>query len=95
MSTKKWFSGALVLSVALSLVIAGGAWAQYQERGSGKASGSYGSGQETGSGSKYGKQQTPQSGCKTDDPYGVCAPPAAAKKTKPSTSRPSDQGTSK
>jgi hypothetical protein len=91
MKTKKWFGGALVLSAALSLAISGGAWAQSQERGSGKASGSYGSSQGTGSGSQYGKQQTPQSGCKADDPTGVCAPPAASKKTKPSTSRPEQE----
>ena len=95
MNTKSWLSGALVLSAALSLAIAGGAWAQSQERGSGKDSGSYGSGQGTGSGSQYGKQQTPPAGCKTDGPVGVCAPPAASKKPKPSTSRTPEPETSK
>jgi hypothetical protein len=95
MSTKKWFGGVVVLSAALSLAIAGSALAQSQERGSGKASGSYGAGQGTGSGSQYGKQQAPQSGCNANDPSGVCTPPAASKKTKPSTSRPSGQETSR
>jgi hypothetical protein len=96
MSTKSWFGGALVLSAALSLAIAGGAWAQSQERGSGKGSGSYGAGQGTGSGSQYGKPQTPPAaGCKADDPMGVCAPPAASKKPKPSASRSPEPGTSK
>jgi hypothetical protein len=93
MNTKSFFSGALVLSAALSLAIAGGAWAQSQERGSGKASRSYGSGQ--GTGSQYGKQQTPPAGCNMDGPVGVCAPPAASKKPKPSKSRTSEPETSK
>jgi hypothetical protein len=77
------------------LAVAGSAWAQPQERGSGKGAGSHGSTTGTGSGSQYGKQKSPQSGCDTNDPLGVCAPPAAAKKSKPSTGRSSEPEMSK
>lgn len=85
----------MVLSVALSLAIGGGAWAKSQDSGYDKDSGSYSSGQGTGSGSQSGKKQTPPAGCQADGPLGVCAPPAAPKKSKPSTSRPSEPGASK
>ena len=95
MNTKAWLGGALVLSAALSLAIAGGAWAQSQEHGYGKDAGSYGSGQGTGSGSQYGKQQTPPAGCKSEGPMGVSHAPAASKKPKPATTRTPEPETSK
>lgn len=95
MNKKTWFGGALVLSIALGLAMNSGAWARFQERGSGKDFNTYGSGQGTGSGSQYGKQQKAPAGCKADDPMGVCAPPSAAKKTKPATGRPVEPETSR
>ena len=97
MKTKKWFGGALVLSAALSLAMAGGAWAQSQERGYGSGSGSYGSGQESGYGSKKDKKLTPPSKSESEGSMGVCTPQScpSSKTPKSSSGRTSEPETSK
>jgi len=94
MKIRNWFGGALVLS-ALSLAIAGGAWAQSRERGYGSSSGTYGSGQESGYGKKE-KKLTPPSKSGSEGSMGVCTPescPSPAPKSL--TGRPSAPVTSK
>jgi hypothetical protein len=95
MSKKSWLGGALVLSAALILALAGGVWAQSQERGYGSGSGSYGSDQGTGSGYQKDKKLTPPAKCDSEGPMGVCAPKSSTKKPKPPTSRYPEPETSK
>jgi hypothetical protein len=72
MNTKKWLGSTFILSLIMSLALAGGAWAQPQESGYGSGSGRYGS----ESGSQKGKRQT-------GSDMGICTPescPGTAKR---------------
>jgi hypothetical protein len=97
MKTRNWFGGALVLSAALCLAMAGGASAQSQERGYGSGSGTYGSGQQSGYGSKKEKKLTSPSKSGSEGSMGVCTPEScpSSKAPKSSTRRTPEPETSK
>lgn len=72
MKTSSGLKGAVVLSLALSLALPGGAWAKARPQGS-----------EPVTGAQTGKPSTPPAACQAEGPIAVCAPQAAPKKTKP------------